>query len=71
MNPINLCTGHKLIDRELSLAQTFSKGFYGDVNTNTRTKFEEIRHRLRRRIDPDCQTLGNRTTFDVKVIRRT
>jgi len=48
MNPVDLCTGHELIDRELSPAKTFAKGFNGDIDTHTRTKLEEIRHRLRR-----------------------
>ena len=70
MNPIDLRASHKLIDRELSLGKPFSKGFDCNVDAHTRTKLEEIRNRLRRRIDLDRQALGYLTTFDAKVICR-
>lgn len=70
MNPVDLRTIHKLIDRELSLGKSFPKGFDCDINAHPRTKLEQVRDRLRRRIDLDCQTISNRIMFDSKVIRR-
>ena len=68
MNPVNLRAVHKLVDRELSLGKSFSKGLDCNVDAHTRTKLEEIRNRLRRRIDLDRQALGYLTTFDAKII---
>ena len=48
MNPVDLRTINKLIDRELSLAKTFSQGFDCDIDTHPRTELEKIRNRLRR-----------------------
>ena len=70
MNPIDLRTSHKLIDRELSLGKPVSQGFDCNVDAHPRTELEEIRNRLRRRIDLDRQALGYLTAFDAKVICR-
>ena len=71
MNPVDLRTIHKLVDRELSLGKSFSKGLDCNVNAHPRTKLEQVRNRLRRRIDLDHQALGYLTTFDTKIICHT
>ena len=47
MNPVDLRTIHKLIDRELSPDKPFSKGFDCDIDAHARTKLEQVRNRLR------------------------